>query len=235
MILDTQQILDGIKGQLIVSCQALETEPLHSSMIMARMAVAAMKGGAKGIRANSVEDIVEIKKYVDLPIIGIIKRDYEDSDCYITPTMKEIDELVQQANPHIIAIDATKRLHPGKKTSTAFIQEIKTKYPQVILMADISTLEEAIEAEKAGADLVSTTLSGYTPYSPASPYPDFTLMEQACKTLSIPVIGEGRIWSPEEAKKAFEMGIHALVVGSAITRPREITKRFIHFLENGSY
>lgn len=233
--MNKKEILNAIKGQIIVSCQALEDEPLHSSMIMARMAVAAMEGGAKGIRANSVEDIVEIKKYVDLPIMGIIKRDYDDSECYITPSMREIDELVERANPHIIAIDATNRIHPGQKTSTEFIQEIKTKYPSLVLMADISTLKEAIEAEKAGADLVSTTLSGYTPYSPASPFPDFELMEQACATLSIPVIGEGRIWSPEDAKKAFDTGIYALVVGSAITRPREITRRFIHYLENNSY
>ena len=220
-------ILGKIKNGVIVSCQALENEPLYGSDTMVKMAVGALMGGAKGIRSNSVEDIKTIKQNVDLPIIGIIKREYEGSDCYITATMKEVDELVEQAKPHIVAVDGTKRRHPDGTTGEEFVAAVRKKYPDILLMADISTLEEAVSAEKAGVDLVSTTLSGYTPYSPQIEGPDFELMSLCSRELSIPVIAEGRIWCPEEANAAFMTGVSAIVVGTAITRPREITRRFV--------
>ena len=226
-VYNKNEILDYLKGNLIASCQALENEPLYGSNIMVRMATAVMLGGAKGIRANSVKDINAIQESVNLPIIGIIKKEYEGSECYITPSMKEVSELVELANPHIVAVDGTSRMHPDNITGKEFIQKIKMTYPDIILMADISTLQEALDAEEAGADLVSTTLSGYTPYSPQTDMPDFKLMEEVCKNLCIPVIGEGKVWDPEQAVMAFNTGIHALVVGTAITRPLEITKRFV--------
>ena len=153
--------VDSLKSKLIVSCQALPDEPLHSSFIMGRMALAAKEGGAAGIRANTKEDIAEIQSQVDLPIIGIVKRDYEDSKVYITPTMKEIDELME-VNPEIIAIDATCDLRPGKKTLDEFFKEIKDKYPEQLLMADCSTVEEALHADELGFDFIGTTMVGYT-------------------------------------------------------------------------
>ena len=224
---EAKKLLDSIKGKLIVSCQALENEPLFGSDTMAKMADAACRGGAAGIRANTVADILAIKEKVNLPVIGIIKREYKGSECYITPTMKEVDELFEMARPEVIAVDATCRKHPDGEDGVEFIKKIKSKYPNQLLMADVSTLDEGISAWKAGADMVSTTLSGYTSYSPAIDGPDFELMRELSSRVDIPVIGEGRIWSPEDAVKAFEQGVHAIVVGGAITRPMEITKRFV--------
>ena len=157
--------IEGLKGKLIVSCQALPHEPLHSSFIMGRMALAAKEGGALGIRANTKEDIREIQEQVDLPVIGIVKRDYDDSEIYITPTMKEVDELME-VKPEIIAMDATVRLRPGGKTLDMFFKEVKEKYPNQRFMADCSTVEEALHADKLGFDFIGTTLVGYTEQKP---------------------------------------------------------------------
>lgn len=225
--MNKEKILDQIEGGIIVSCQALKDEPLHGSEVMAKMALAAKMGGARGIRANSVNDILAIKEKVDLPIIGIIKKQYPENPCYITPTMAEVDEIVNRGHPDIIAVDATQRVHPDGMTGKNFIKEIKNKYPDIILMADISILEEGLAAVEAGADMISTTLSGYTAYSPQLPEPDLPLMEKLSKQLSIPVIGEGRLKNTEQVKKAFLFGVHAVVIGSVITRPKEITKMFV--------
>ena len=156
--------LQALKGHLIVSCQALPHEPLHSSFIMGRMARAAKEGGAYGIRANTREDIEEIKKNVDLPVIGIVKRDYPDSKIYITPTMKEVEELME-VKPEIIALDATREVRPGNLSLEDFVKEIRAKYPGQKLMADCSTVEEALYADKLGFDFIGTTLVGYTDQS----------------------------------------------------------------------
>lgn len=227
------EIINKLKGKLIVSCQALQGEPLYGSCVMAKMALAAMNGGAAGIRANSVEDIIEIKKTVDLPIIGIIKRDYEDSPVYITPTIREIEEL-NSIGVDVIATDFTSRIRPNGQSLENFILDIKKRFPQQLIMADVSTVEEGIMAERLGADLVSTTLSGYTSYSPQIEGPDYELIQRLSKTLSIPLIAEGRIHSPEEANKALDSGAFAIVVGGAITRPMEITKRFINKIQSAS-
>ena len=139
--------IDNLQGKLIVSCQALSNEPLHSSFIMGRMALAANEGGAAGIRANTKEDIKEIQSQVDLPIIGIVKRDYEDSKVYITPTMKEVDELME-VKPEIIAVDATGALRPGNVTLDEFFHQIKEKYPDQLL---INTPEKAKRVIELGA------------------------------------------------------------------------------------
>ncbi len=220
-----QEILNQIQGGLIVSCQALEDEPLHSSFIMSRMAVAAEQGGAVAIRANGPEDIAEIQKSVSIPIIGLWKRDYDDSDIYITPTMAEIDALVE-ANVDIVATDATDRLRPSGQSLYDFIKDIRAKYPDILLMADCSTFEEGLKAEKLGFDIVSTTLSGYTAETAGKTLPDFDLLEMLVASLSVPVVAEGGIWEVSQLKTAFEIGCHCAVIGSAITRPLEITKRF---------
>lgn len=225
-----ERILDTIRGGLIVSCQALENEPLHSSYIMQRMAVAAMYGGAVGIRANSVSDILEIRKEVKLPVIGIIKRVYDDSDVYITPSMKEVDELMT-VRPEIIALDATKRMRPGKRSLEDFFAEVRAKYPEQIFMADCSTLEEGLNAAKIGFDILGTTLSGYTSYSKGSELPNMELIQQLVESGEKPVIAEGGIWTPEQLKHILGTGVLAAVVGTAITRPLEITKRFVNAIE----
>jgi len=219
-------VLDKIKGGLIVSCQALENEPLHSSAIMAKMAYAAMLGGAKGIRANSTCDIVEIKKVVDLPVIGIIKTEYPDSPVYITPTAREVAQLVA-CGCEIIAIDATNRRRPKGEALSSFFKEARARYPYQLFMADCATYEEGKLAAQLGFDLIGTTLNGYTADTANDPKPNYQLLSKLVRDSGRPVIAEGNIWSPQQLKQAKKCGIHAAVVGSAITRPLEITKRFV--------
>lgn len=224
--------LEAIKGKLIVSCQALQDEPLHSSFIMGRMALAAKEGGAGGIRANTKEDIIEIKNTVDLPIIGIVKRNLKDCKIYITPTMKEVDELVE-AGVDIIAMDATKELRPNDITLTSFFMEVRSKYPNQKLMADCSTLEEAIHADQLGFDYIGTTLVGYTSYTEGVliEADDFKLIKEILSNVKKPLIAEGNINSPEKARRVLELGCYSVVIGSAITRPQWITKKFTEEIE----
>ena len=225
------QRIEQLKGKLIVSCQALPHEPLHSSFIMGRMALAAEEGGAVGIRANTKEDIAEIKKMVDLPVIGIVKRDYEDSKIYITPTMKEIDELME-VEPEIIALDATVNVRPEGKTLDEFYKEIREKYPNQLLMADCATVEEAIHADELGFDFIGTTLVGYTEQSKGDRIEenDFEILREIVKNVKHKVIAEGNINTPENAKRVIELGAFSVVVGSIITRPQLITKSFADVL-----
>lgn len=219
--------LERLRGHLIVSCQALPEEPLHSSFIMGRMALAAMQGGASGIRANTKEDIAEIRRNVDLPIIGIVKRDYEDSQVYITPTMKEIDELME-VKPEIIAVQAGIELKPEGKTLDEFYREIREKYPNQPLMADCSTIEEALHADELGFDFIGTTMVGYTEQSRGDRIEanDFEIIRTILEKVTHPVIAEGNINTPEKAKRVIELGCFSVVVGSIITRPQVITKTF---------
>ena len=214
-----QAILDQVKGGLIVSCQALKEEPLYSSYIMSRMAYAAMLGGAVGIRANTVVDITEIKKTVDLPVIGIIKEVYGDCNVYITPTMKEIDDLVE-CGVSIIATDATKRPRPDGKTLDEFFGEVREKYPDQLFMADCSCYEEGMHAAEIGFDLIGTTMNGYTEYTKGVELPNIELMGRLARECGKPVIAEGGIWLPEQLKAALDAGVWAAVIGGAITRPR---------------
>ena len=193
---------------------------------MPLMARAAKQAGAAAIRTNGVRDVIGIKEETNLPIIGIIKKGYEGYEQYITVTMDEIDQLVQ-AGADIIAMDCTLRERVDGRSVSEFIQAIKEKYPQIILMADISNLEEGINAWKAGIDMVGTTLSGYTEYTLKLEEPDFKLIEDLAKNIDIPIIAEGRIHTPEQATKALDLGAHAVVVGGAITRPLEIATRFV--------
>ncbi|MFC8689248.1 N-acetylmannosamine-6-phosphate 2-epimerase [Brevibacillus porteri] len=202
---------------LIVSCQALPEEPLHSSFIMGRLAIAALEGGAVGIRANSTADIEEIKKHVDLPIIGIIKKEYPNRKPYITPTFAEVDALVK-TGVEIIAVDAT------MDQEEDFLRMLFMKYPTQKFMADISTIDEGLRADELGFHYIGTTLIGYTPQSRDAD--KFMVLEQLIKQCNHPVIAEGNFNTPEQAAKAIQMGAYAVVVGSAITRPQVITKWF---------
>lgn len=219
---------ENVKGKLIVSCQALPDEPLHSAYIMGRMAYAAYIGGASGIRANTVIDIQEIKKNVDLPIIGIIKQNYGDNPVFITPTMKEIDALAAEG-VDVIALDGTKRERPDGMTLENLMKEAKTKYPNQLFMADVSSAEEAVEAQRVGFDIVGTTLVGYTEYTKGND--PVTELEKVIKAVTVPVIGEGNLDTPAKAKRALELGAYAVVVGGAITRPQQITKKFVTEME----
>ena len=228
--MNNYEVLNQIKGGLIVSCQALKTEPLYDSYIMSKMAWASYLGGAVGIRANTIVDIKAIKEIVPLPVIGIIKEDYPDSEVYITPTMKEVDALVE-AGCEIIAIDATKRLRPNGRTLLDFFSEVREKYPNQLFMADTSCFEEGKHAEEIGFDLIGTTMAGYTPYTKGRSLPDLELIEKYASELSAPVIAEGGIWSPDDLKNVYKAGAFSAVCGTAITRPMDITKRFVQALE----
>ncbi len=214
-----------------MSCQALEDEPLHSSFIMSKMAVAAKAGGAVGIRANSVEDINEIRKNVDLPVIGIIKVRYSDSEVFITPSRTEIEELMA-AGVDIIAMDATGRLRPGGISLDHFFGEIRRAYPEQLFMADCSTVEEGVHAEKIGFDIIGTTLAGYTPYTNDVRLPDFDMIQRLKERVKKPIIAEGGIWSGSDLQRVFRSGAFAAVIGTAITRPQEITKYYVKSIEN---
>ena len=213
-----------LRGGLIVSCQALPGEALFGADIMARLAAAAERGGAVGIRANSPVDIAAIRAVTALPLIGLSKVDVAGFDVYITPTVSD-SLAVSEAGADIIALDATDRPHP-EGTTAQFMQRVKAATGKPVL-ADISTDEEALAAEDAGADFVSTTMSGYTDYSPQQEAPDLRLVERLASRLSIPLIAEGRILTPEQARAALDAGAWAVVVGGAITRPQQITERFV--------
>lgn len=224
--------VEALQGKLIVSCQALPHEPLHSSFIMGRMARAAKEGGAYGIRANTREDIREIQTQVDLPVIGIVKRDYEDSPVYITPTMKEIEELME-VQPEIIALDATGALRPGGVSLDEFFRQAKKRYPKQLWMADCSTVEEALHADELGFDFIGTTMVGYTPQSKGMKIEanDFEILRRIVAQVKHRVIAEGNINTPEKARRVIELGAFSVVVGSIITRPQLITRSFAEALD----
>ncbi|MDQ1910267.1 N-acetylmannosamine-6-phosphate 2-epimerase [Paenibacillus sp. GD4] len=210
------------KRGLVVSCQALPYEPLYGSHHMAAMARAAGEGGACGIRANSPEDISAIREAVGLPIIGLWKRDYKGFDVYITPTLEDAI-AVYEAGADIVALDATSRPRPDGLELAEVLRELKKR--GIPVMADISTYEEGVNAAALGADYVSTTLSGYTPYSQTK-LPNLDLVEQLSQVLEVPTVAEGGVSTPEEARSALDRGAHFVVVGSAITRPQLITAQF---------
>lgn len=227
-----QELFDRIRGKVIVSCQAVPGEPLYveEKSIMYLMARAAKQAGAPMIRTSSIRDVVAIKEETGLPVIGLIKVQYEGFESYITPTMKEVDALAE-AGSDIIALDCTSQKRGDGKSISAFITEVRSKYPDAVLMADISTYEEGVNAWKLGMDLVGTTMSGYTAHSPKLDGPDYELVRRLSAAVDVPVIGEGRVHSPEQAVEMLDAGAYAVVVGGAITRPLEIAQRFIRAVE----
>lgn len=227
-----EALLEAIKGKVIVSCQAVPGEPLYveETSIMYLMARAAKQAGTPAIRTSSIRDVKAIKEETNLPVIGLIKVKYEGFESYITPTMKEVDELVA-AGSDVIALDCTNQKRGDGRTISEFITEVRTKYPEAILMADISNYEEGVNAWKLGMDIVGTTMSGYTSDSPKLEGPDYELVRKLAETVDIPVIGEGRIHTPEQAVEMLNAGAFAVVVGGAITRPLEIAQRFIKAVE----
>lgn len=226
------EILNAIRGKMIISCQAVAGEPLYveEKSIMYLMARAARMAGTPAIRTSGIRDVIAIKEETGLPVIGLVKIQYEGYDSYITPTMKEVDELVA-AGSDVVALDCTLRKRGDGKTISQFLSEIREKYPDIILMADISNYEEGINAWKCGVDILGTTMSGYTSYTPKKDEPDYELMRMLSRDVDIPVIGEGKIHSPEQAVKALRTGVWAIVVGGAITRPLEIAQRFMRAID----
>lgn len=224
-------VIRRLRGKLIVSCQSIPQktsgpliDPFQGPSMMAAMAVAAVLGGAGGIRANGRADIEAIKEAVHVPVIGIKKAKVEGYEVYITPTLEDAME-VASAGADIIALDCTARPHPCRLSVRDFIAKVKECTGKPV-MADISTFEEGLAAAEAGADIVATTLAGYTTYSPATKGPDIDLVARLAATLQVPVMCEGRVSCPREARMAIEAGAYAVVVGTMITSPRRITEEF---------
>lgn len=222
-------IINRLKGKVVVSVQAMPSEPLYLEKCMVAMMKSVIKGGAGALRVAGARDVRNAKHLFDVPVIGLTKPDVIPKNwqeiVYITPTLKEVIELVE-AGADIIAFDGTMRERPEGTKLEDLIKYIKIN--KRISMADISTLEEGINAEKLGANILSTTLSGYTQNSQnRGDGPDFELLKQLVENTNLPIVLEGRIWEPQEVDKAFELGAHCVVIGSAITRPQLITKRFI--------
>jgi N-acylglucosamine-6-phosphate 2-epimerase len=220
----------ALERGLIVSCQAWPDSPMRSPQIMAALAQAAVIGGAVAIRANGPADVAAIRAVVSLPLIGLYKFDIEGYTSYITPTLDTARQIAD-AGADILALDATQFTRPEGLTGPELIQRVKSELG-IAVMADISTLEEGLAAAEAGADLVSTTMAGYTPYSRQQPGADFRLIADLASRVSVPVIAEGRIATPEDARLALQMGAYAVVVGAAITRPEDLTRRFVRALES---
>ena len=224
-----EELFAQIKGTIIVSCQATPGEPLYlkDDSIMYLMARAAKMAGAKMIRTSSVRDIVAIKEETGLPVIGLIKREYPGYSGRITMTMREVDECME-AMADIVSIDCTFNERGDGLTPGEFLAKVKEKYPNIIIMADCATLEEAVAAYEAGADLVGSTMNGYTPQTrDCKGEPNYELVRDMVAALPCPVIAEGRVHTPEQARKMLQLGAWAVVVGGAITRPLEIATRFM--------
>ncbi len=222
-------ILGKLAGKIIVSVQAMPGEPLYDEVCLKSMMASVINGGATALRVAGVRDVKNAKTF-GVTVIGITKPDKLPDNwkevVYITPTIKEVNELID-ADADIIAFDGTSRVRPNGCNLKEIIDRIHSA--NKLAMADISTLDEGINCSELGADIVSTTLSGYTKESESdSDRPDFELLRNLVKTVNIPVILEGRVWEPDEVAKAFELGAHSVVIGSAITRPQLITKRFIN-------
>ncbi|MDO8586630.1 MAG: N-acetylmannosamine-6-phosphate 2-epimerase [Armatimonadota bacterium] len=219
--------ISQINHGIIVSCQSEGDDPFNRPEYIALFARAAEMGGACGIRAREAGNIRAVRAAVSLPVIGITKGGFPDGSVLITPDFDDVQAVID-AGAAIVAVDATQRIRPNGLSGKEFVAEIKKRW-DVPLMADISTLEEGLAAEEAGADVIGTTLAGYTPYTKKSSEdePDWELLGALCSRAKAPVVAEGRIWTPDQAREAFELGAYAVVVGTAITRPRVVTRRFV--------
>ncbi|TPM19956.1 putative N-acetylmannosamine-6-phosphate 2-epimerase [Mesorhizobium sp. B2-3-3] len=213
-------VLARLDGTLVVSCQAESRMPLDAPEHIAAIARSVVLGGAAGVRIEGAANIGAVRRQVSVPIIGLIKARRAGTEVYITPTLANVASIVD-AGADIVALDATNRPRPTdlKMMFDAIAQKGR------LSMGDVSTLDEARLALDAGASLISTTMAGYTSYSNQQGGPDFPLMEELAGA-GLPFVAEGRIWTPQEAVRCFELGARFIVVGGAITRPDAITRHF---------
>lgn len=227
-----KQILESLKGGLVVSCQVQHDDPIYTDNMVVKMAEAARWAGAVGIRANSPEQIKAIKEAVpELPMIGLWKVWHDDTDVFITPTMKEV-KAIWEAGAEIIALDCTAQVTHEGTQAWNLIKEVKKEIPEAIIFADVSNLEEARRAVENGADIVAPTLYGYTKETSHIEGADYRMFAQMCRELKDEayVMMEGHLYTPEDAMKCIFLGAHSVVVGSAITRPHLTAKRFVDLL-----
>ena len=225
-----KELIESMKG-LIVSCQTQPDDPIHTEDMVVKMAEAAKWGGAVGIRANTPQQIAAIKAKVDLPIIGLWKIWNDNTDVFITPTM-EACKAIWEAGADIIALDCTSQINAQGRPAYELLAELKKEIPQAPIFADVSNFEEAKRAAQMGADIVAPTLYGYTEETKHIEEPDMRAFAKMCRELGdqVSIMMEGHIYTPEDAMKCLYLGADAVVVGSAITRPHLITKRFTDLL-----
>jgi len=223
----------NVKNGLIVSCQFEAGDPFDKPDYVALFALSCQGGGAAGIRTEGKENIKAVKARVALPIIGLIQSAYSDGSTLITADFKDINEIIE-AGADIVALDVTERVRPNGLTGFEFLKRVRTSHPGTLLLADVSTFEEGVQAAELGADIISTTLSGYTPATADKNRGgvDFDLVERLADSLVVPVVAEGRILHPGEAAHALELGAYAVVVGAAITKPTVITQMFVHEIQS---
>lgn len=226
-----RELLESMKNGLIVSCQVQKDDPIYTDDIVIKMAEAAKWAGAVGIRANSPEQIKAIKEKVDLPIIGLYKIWHEDSEVFITPTLEAAKE-VWEAGAEIIALDCTNQITHEKTKAIELLSIVKAEIPDAIIFADVSNYDEAKKAIELGADIVAPTLYGYTEETKHIEEPNFREFARMCRDFKDEayVMMEGHLYTPEDAMKCLYLGAHAVVVGSAITRPHLTAKRFVDLL-----
>ncbi|HET8600601.1 MAG TPA: N-acetylmannosamine-6-phosphate 2-epimerase [Segeticoccus sp.] len=220
-------LLQPLRGRLVVSCQAYPGEPLRTPQAMCAMAQAVARGGAAGIRAQGLDDLRAIRSAVDLPVIGLWKDG--DDDVFITPTLEHA-LAVAETGAHVVALDGTGRPRPDGRSLGETIAALR-EATEALVMADCSTFEEGVAAQAAGADLVGTTLAGYTAYTQKGDGPDLDLVAQLAARLTVPVVAEGRIHTPAHAAEAIRRGAFSVVVGTAITHPTSITSWFVDAVE----
>lgn len=223
-------IINQLEGGMIVSCQAEGDDPFNANPeYMALFAKAAEMGGAIGIRTQGIAKLEAIKNATELPVIGLLKSTFEDGTVKITGSFAEVEQLLN-AKADIVAVDGTFREREGLR-GPEFIREVKRRY-NCLVLADIATSEEAAACQEAGADCVSTTLNGYTPDTlECNDGPNFDVLESIVRSLSIPVFAEGRYNTPADAYEAMKLGAYAVISGTAITRPRVITKWFVEAIK----
>lgn len=221
----TYSQLEAIEGRIVVSCQAGPESPLNAPHFLAALARSAEMGGAAGFRVDRPENVAAVRAVSNLPILGINKIHVPGYDVFITPTYESARAVVE-AGATLVGLDGTGRPRPNGEELGEIIRRLHDEC-DVPVMADISTVEEGLEAAGLGADLVATTLAGYTPYSPKRATPAFDVLEGLVAATDVPVVVEGRIWTVEDVRTCFELGAHALVIGSAITVPQFITQRFV--------
>lgn len=223
---------DVLPSGLVVSCHRDEKEPFMTMEVLLAFVKAAEQGGAVALRIEGTETVAAVRGQTALPIIGFVRGCYPDDSELITPELDDIAALVD-AGATIVAVDATQRKRPNGQDGFMFVEEARKRGP-IPLVADCSTFREGVRAAENGATFIATTLSGYTPDTERADHlrPDFELVHELSSALTVPVIAEGRIWTPEQAVRCLEEGAWAVVVGSAITRPRVITQMFVSAMKH---
>jgi N-acylglucosamine-6-phosphate 2-epimerase len=220
-----EKIVTAIKGKLIVSCQACKGDPLDDLDTLCRLATSVLRGGAGGLRAEGSNCVAAFRELTTLPIIGLVKMTDHNGEAHITPNFAAA-KLVSDAGADVIAVDCTRRRLSEQEPWPTFVARVRSELERVVC-ADIATLEDAVLAQKAGADMIATTLRGYTSDTQSIRWVDWPFLEKLLSAVSAPIILEGHVISPDEVHRALSLGVHAVVVGSAITRPQSITERFV--------